>query len=118
MSSKMRHFSRWLISVGVAVTIITALVWWGEKNSLRGTVALVQAVVFIVISRWTARTASFFERIVKTKGQDVENLMKALKQMRSLYSFQRVILEISVVVLVLTSFGNIVNFMFKFVSEK
>ncbi|WP_052055739.1 hypothetical protein [Myxosarcina sp. GI1] len=41
-----------------------------------------------MIGRWNVLAAGGFQRIVKTSGNDIDNLMNAMSQLRKLYTLQ------------------------------
>lgn len=53
------------------------------------------------VGAWTRSAASAFENIVKTQGHDIGNLMAALGELRRVYAFQRVLLIVVLLSLVL-----------------
>jgi len=59
---------------------------WGSL--LGGLGNLVQGSVQCIVGWWTARAAKSFRLIVWTRGNDIENLMGALGELRKLYGLQ------------------------------
>jgi hypothetical protein len=57
--------------------------------------------VQIIIGVWTLASAAHFRQIVDTRGSDIDHLMAALDRLRSLYSLQRVLIIVSVVLTLL-----------------
>jgi len=51
-----------------------------------GLANIIQGIVQIIIGFWTNKAASAFKQIVTTQGNDIENLMGALGELRKLYS--------------------------------
>lgn len=94
LADKMRFVSYFLIATGVLVAIggLFALFRGGIGNIISG-------VVQIIIGVWTKKAASSFNRIVDTQGNDIENLMGALGELRKLYTLQYWLLIISLVFL-------------------
>ncbi len=83
LAEKMRFVSYFLIGVGVLIAVSGAI------TLLRGGIAnLITGVVQIVIGVWTNNAATAFKRIVDTEGNDIENLMGALGELRKLYNLQ------------------------------
>lgn len=83
LSSKMRFVSFFLIGLGVLATI------GGVANLTKGGFGnIVYGVIQIIIGLWTQRAAFSFQRIVDTQGNDMENLMGALGELRKLYTLQ------------------------------
>ncbi|GET42527.1 hypothetical protein [Microseira wollei] len=83
LADKMRFVSFFLIGLGVLATIegVAALTKDGFGNIVYGTIQ-------IIIGLWTQKAAFSFQRIVDTQGNDIENLMGALGEMRKLYTLQ------------------------------
>ncbi len=83
LADKMRFVSYFLIAVGVLTAIggIFAIRAGGFGNIISG-------IVQVVIGVWTKNAASAFHRIVQTQGNDIENLMGALGELRKLYVLQ------------------------------
>jgi hypothetical protein len=50
--------------------------------------ALIQGVVSLLIGWWTINASQAFKRIVSTEGNDIENLIGALGELRKLYTLQ------------------------------
>jgi len=83
LAEKMRFVSYFLIGVGVLIAVSGAIAL------LRGGIAnIITGVVQIVIGVWTNKAAAAFKRIVDTEGNDIENLMGALGELRKLYNLQ------------------------------
>jgi len=53
-----------------------------------GLANIIQGIVQIIIGFWTNKAASAFKQIVTTQGNDIENLMGALGELRKLYTLQ------------------------------
>ena len=83
LADKMRFVSFFLIGLGVLATIggVAALTRGGFGN-------IVYGVIQIIIGLWTQKAAGSFVRIVETQGNDIENLMGALGELRKLYTLQ------------------------------
>lgn len=84
LSEKMRFVSYFLIGLGVLVTIL-GLVLIANGGGLGN---IIQGIVQIFIGFWTNKAASAFKQIVDTQGNDMENLMSALSELRKLYTLQ------------------------------
>jgi hypothetical protein len=94
LADKMRFVSYFLIATGVLVAI------GGVFTLFRGGIGnIISGVVQIIIGVWTNKAASSFKRIVDTQGNDIENLMGALGELRKLYTLQYWLLIISLVFL-------------------
>lgn len=96
LAKKMRFVSYFLIGVGVLSAIA------GLLTVLRGGGgSIINGIVYIVIGIWTTSAASSFQKIVDTQGNDIENLMLSLGELRKLYTFQYWLLIIALVFLAL-----------------
>lgn len=61
--------------------------------------SFIQAVLFVVIGGMTTGASSYFSQIVNTQGNDMSNLMLALDKLRGIYSLQRVLFIIVIVLI-------------------
>jgi hypothetical protein len=83
LAEKMRFVAYFTIGLGVLVAIA------GLFTVLRGGISnIITGVVQIIIGVWTNKAASSFKLIVNTQGNDIENLMGALGELRKLYTLQ------------------------------
>lgn len=96
LADKMRFVGYFLIGVGV-LTVIGGLL--ALRNS--GVGSIISGVVQVIIGVWTSKAASAFKLIVETQGNDIENLMGALGELRKLYALQYWALIIAIVFAVL-----------------
>jgi hypothetical protein len=87
LSDKMRFVGYFLIATG-ALIVLTGLFAFTRGGAENGFSAIIQGVIQIVIGVWTTRAAQSFKRIVETSGNDIENLMGALGELRKLYALQ------------------------------
>lgn len=101
LSNKMRFVGYFLISLGVLVAI-GGLVLIARG----GLVNIIQGIVQIIIGFWTNKAASAFKQIVDTQGNDIENLMGALGELRKLYTLQY---WLYIVALVFVAFGVVLS---------
>ncbi|MBD1804368.1 hypothetical protein H6F98_02635 [Microcoleus sp. FACHB-SPT15] len=92
LADKMRFVGYFLIGVGVLTAI-------GGLLALRngGVGSIISGVVQVIIGVWTSKAASAFKLIVETQGNDIENLMGALGELRKLYALQYWALIIAIV---------------------
>lgn len=92
----MRFVGYILIALGVLVLIA------GIVNfRLSGFTTIIQGIIQLLIGIWTAKAATSFQLIVKTQGNDIENLMNALGELRKLYALQYWIFIIALVLVVI-----------------
>lgn len=96
LSDKMRFVAYFLIAVGALTAVggLLALARGGFGNIIAG-------VVNIIIGVWTNKAASSFKMIVDTQGNDIENLMGALGELRKLYNLQYWLLIIALIFVVI-----------------
>ena len=83
LAQKMRFVSFFLIAIGVLL-IISGLIAIAQ----RGLSDLIYGIVQLLIGIWTNTAASSFAKIAATRGNDIENLMNALGELRKLYALQ------------------------------
>ena len=96
LSNKMRFVSYFLNGSGVLVVIA------GLFTLARGGIGnLIYGIIQIFIGVWTNKAASSFQRIVSTQGNDIENLMSALGELKKLYFLQYWLLIVALVFLAL-----------------
>ncbi|HEV7558062.1 MAG TPA: hypothetical protein VGO00_21490 [Kofleriaceae bacterium] len=63
-----------------------------------------RAVIFMVIGGWLWSAATSFNDIVKTEGNDVMNLMYAMRKLRSVYTLQAWLFVIACILIVIAVF--------------
>ena len=103
LANKMRFVSFFLIAIGI-LRFITGIV-----TLIRGAPlidAIISGIIILLIGFWTYTAASSFNRIVKTQGNDIENLMNALKELRKLYTLQFwlfIIVLIAIIIAIIAS---------------
>lgn len=96
LAEKMRFVAYFLIGVGVLIAIS------GLFTLLRGGIGnIINGVVQIIIGVWTNKAASSFQLMVDTQGNDIENLMGALGELRKLYTLQYWLLILTLVFMVI-----------------
>lgn len=107
LSNKMRFVGYFLIVLGVLVAIggLVVIARGGLGN-------IIQGIVQIVIGFWTTKAASAFQEIVDTEGNDIENLMGALGELRKLYTLQY---WLYIVALIFVAIGVVVGITFSFI---
>ena len=95
------------------VSIVVAVVMWlaGIATMFMGNPAglaqIVQGVLMVFIGVWTRSSARSFQLVVDTKGSDIPNLMNALGELRRLYSLQKWLMIVMLVLFVLAFVGGI-----------
>ena len=95
LAQKMRFVGYILLALGVLV-IVAGIV----NFRLGGFATIIQGIIQLIIGIWTAKAATSFQLIVKTQGNDIENLMTALAELRKLYALQYWIFIIALVFVV------------------
>ena len=104
LAEKMRFVGYFLIGLGVLVTI------FGLVLIARGGLGnIIQGIVQIIIGFWTTKAASAFKQIVATQGNDIENLMGALAELRKLYTLQY---WLYIVALIFVALGVVLGIVF------
>ncbi|PSO58683.1 MAG: hypothetical protein BRC47_00140 [Cyanobacteria bacterium QS_7_48_42] len=103
LANKMRFVSFFLIAIGILrfITGIVALIRGAPLID-----AIISGIIILLIGFWTYTAASSFNRIVKTQGNDIENLMNALKELRKLYTLQFwlfIIVLIAIIIAIIAS---------------
>jgi hypothetical protein len=96
LSKKMMFVSYFLIASGIlgAISGIIAIMQGGFGG-------IVQGVVLLVTGIWTINASKAFKLIVETQGNDIENLMGALGQLRKLYTLQYWLFIIALIFIVI-----------------
>lgn len=103
LANKMRFVSFFLIAIGI-LRFITGIVTLIRGAPLIN--AIISGIIMLLIGFWTYTAASSFNRIVKTQGNDIENLMNALKELRKLYTLQFwlfIIVLIAIIIAIIAS---------------
>jgi len=95
LAQKMRFVGYILLALGVLV-IVAGIV----NFRLGGFATIIQGIIQLIIGIWTAKAATSFQLIVKTQGNDIENLMTALSELRKLYALQYWIFIIALILVV------------------
>ena len=96
LAEKMRFVAYFLIGVGVLIAIS------GLFTLLRGGIGnIINGVVQIILGVWTNKAASSFQLMVNTQGNDIENLMGALGELRKLYTLQYWLLILTLIFMAL-----------------
>jgi hypothetical protein len=92
LAEKMRFVAYFTIGLGVLIAL------GGLFTVLRGGISnIITGVVQIIIGVWTNKAASSFKLIANTQGNDIENLMGALGELRKLYTLQYWLLIITLI---------------------
>lgn len=95
LANRMKFVSIFLIIGGVLTAV------FGFFGAVEGIGEIISGVADFLIGIWTYQASTAFKRIVDTQGQDIENLMGALGELRKLYTLQYWVLIITLVALVI-----------------
>jgi hypothetical protein len=82
----------------IVLGILTALGGLAQGDA-EGVGSIIQGVLFVILGVMTQGASEFFMRVVNTKGDDISNLMAALTKLKEMYSLQRTILLIALVLI-------------------
>lgn len=100
LADKMRFVSYFLIGVGVLNALIGIIGLF--STTLRGSFGeIITGILLSLLGFWTYKASISFQRIVRTQGNDVENLMGALAELRKLYTLQYWLLIITLIFIVI-----------------
>lgn len=99
LANKMRFVAYVLIGLGIIEGIGGILIL--SKGNPEGVGSIIGGIVYVIIGIWTQQAAKSFRLVVDTEGQDIQNMMGALGQLRKLYSLQYWVLLIALVFVVL-----------------
>lgn len=95
LANRMKFVSIFLMIGGVLTAI------FGLFGAVEGIGEIISGVADLLIGIWTYQASTAFKRIVDTQGQDIENLMGALGELRKLYTLQYWVLIFTLVALVI-----------------
>jgi hypothetical protein len=87
LSGKMNVYSIIMLVVGALALIVGVI-----QIAKGGILSAIQGLTTGVIGFLTLQAANSFKRIVETEGNDIENLMGALGELRKLYTLQIVLI--------------------------
>jgi hypothetical protein len=68
-----------------------------REDLLHILMAGIQATLSVVVGGWLYSASTSVERIVATQGSDITNLMAAMRELKKVYSLQRVLYAIAIV---------------------
>lgn len=110
LANKMRFVSFFLIAIGILrfITGIVALIRGAPLIDTIISGAIISGIIILLIGFWTYTAASSFNRIVKTQGNDIENLMNALKELRKLYTLQFWLFIIVLIAIIIAIIASII----------
>jgi cell division protein FtsL len=81
LASRMNFVGLFLLAVGILVIAhgVVVAVHWGP---------IISGTLTCVVGIWTQRASVSFRSVVQTQGCDISHLMRALEDLRKLYSLQ------------------------------
>lgn len=91
LAGKMRFVGFLLFTVGtlsIIGGIIAIFFFFVGQTGVVDLGGIIQGIFFILVGYWTIKAGAAFKRIVDTQGNDLENLMGALSELRKLYTLQ------------------------------
>lgn len=89
-----------IILGGLFVAILLAWVF-GGSSPLKVIFSAVVAVVFITMGIITVMSANYFKKVVKTEGEDIQNLMTAIDKLTTWFSIVTITILIGIALVVL-----------------
>jgi hypothetical protein len=96
LADKMRFVSYFFMVMGV-LNAIAGVIGLFTASIGSGIGDIITGVVLTIIGIWTQKAASSFQLIVNTQGNDIENLMGALGELRKLYTLQYWLLIVALI---------------------
>jgi len=100
LAKKMRFVGLMGIILGL-VSLLGGVAGLFTAKEAAGVTSVVQGLMLLVVGVWTRSAGSGFQTIVDTRGSDIAHLMNALTELRRIYSLQRVVFVVAILVLVL-----------------
>jgi len=100
LARKMRFVGLMGIILGL-VSLLGGVAGLFTAKEAAGLTSVVQGLMLLVVGVWTRSAAGGFQTIVDTQGSDIANLMGALNHLRRIYSLQRIVFVVALLVLVL-----------------
>lgn len=96
LAEKMRFVSYILIAIG-ALLILSGI--FGIRQG--GLFGIINGAIQLAVGIWTNKAAIAFNQIVKTQGNDIENLTDALGELKKLYTLQYWLFIIGLAIIVI-----------------
>lgn len=99
----MRFVSAASLAVGAFVLILglAGLATQGKAAIGPAIGDFAEAVVFVLIGVWLQRAVDAFNRVIDTKGDDITHLLNAIRELTRVFSLQRTVLVLAVILIVL-----------------
>jgi hypothetical protein len=85
---RMREVNRFFVLVGILGMILGVMELAGGQGFQKGITTVVWSGMYIVIALMTLSAAKYFDAIVKTSGQDIQNLMAAVAKLARVSTLQ------------------------------
>ena len=83
--------------VAAVIYVAIALLRLVSLDVVGAAASTVQGVVMLLIGVWTINASRYVREIVTTQGSDISHLMRAMSELVKLYSLQRVVIIIAIV---------------------
>ena len=102
LGRKMR-FVGFFLSAAVVLVLVTSLIaimGWSVSLTPRvviGSTHFIQAIMLLLVGSWTSQAGTSFKMIAQTRGNDIQNLMNALANLKKFYTLQYWVLLIALV---------------------
>jgi hypothetical protein len=95
-----------LYGVGVLVSVVRSF----RDPQFLFQAALVALAMFfyLALGSWTNNAARAFERIVTTRGRDIEHLMKALENLRKMYGLLSLLVKLYLVLVGIAAVAGLI----------
>lgn len=105
LSLAMRCLSVVLVGLGLVIVVSGTIAAWNYRATTTFLLSSLQAAVLILFGTWTGGASKSFKLIVETEGEDIANLMAALKELSKLFflQFGLVLAAIALLIVVTTS---------------
>ena len=103
LASKMRFVGTMGVIIGIILMLggLAPYVTGNAAGGSAGAANVVMGGASAVIGAWTRTAGGAFRTIVQTGGHDIANLMHALSELRRVYTLQRILLIVVMLLLVL-----------------
>ena len=103
LARKMRFVGMMGMIVGVLLTLggLSPYVTANASGGGASAANVIMGGASVVIGAWTRTAGGAFRTIVHTEGHDIANLMHALSELRRVYTLQRILLIVVMLLLVL-----------------
>ncbi len=97
LASVMRFVARFQVALGTITVVATVLALLKEAYWI-GLILLAQVALNVLCGWWVLGAAKSFQEIVDTQGSDVSHLMTAINKLRKIFTFQRGLILVALLV--------------------